>query len=85
MKYDYDDYLDNECIPVGSSCDGKLLFNQDAVDNLLDDLSWYKMWHSKHREKIKDLEAELTDYRPTKLHGNGQCKCELCGCVCWTD
>ncbi len=86
MKRNYDDYVQNECIPIGATdFDKSYIFDQSAVDDLLDALDWYKMWHQKHIKKIKDLEAELTDYRPTKLSGNGQCKCELCGFCCWTD
>jgi hypothetical protein len=31
------------------------------------------------------LTLELETYRPTKLSGNGQCKCSNCGNVSWTD
>ena len=31
------------------------------------------------------MTLELETYRPTKLSGNGQCKCGVCGNVCWTD
>lgn len=49
------------------------------------DLDWYKMWHKKFKKEIEDLTLELETYRPTKLHGNGQCKCSNCGNVSWTD
>ena len=61
---------------------------QKQVDELkgeLENLAWYKMWHNKFKKEIDDLTLELETYRPTKLHGNGQCKCSNCGCVNWTD
>ena len=85
MKYDFDYYLENGCVPVGSDFENKLLFNADVVDKLLDDIKWYKMWHEKFKKEIEELKLELTDYRPTKLKGNGHCKCDICGLVCWTD
>lgn len=51
----------------------------------LKNLDWYKMWHGKFKKEIDDLTLELETYRPTKLHGNGQCKCSNCGNVSWTD
>ena len=51
----------------------------------LKNLDWYKMWHKKFKKEIDDLTLELETYRPTKLNGNGQCKCSNCGCVGWTD
>ena len=55
------------------------------LEEQLKNLDWYKMWHKKHKKEIEDLTAELETYRPTKLSGNGQCKCDKCGMVCWTD
>ena len=86
MKRTFDDYLENECVPIGvTDFDKTYIFGQETVDKLLDDLHWYEMWHKNFKKEIEELKLELTDYRPTKLHGNGQCKCELCGLVCWTD
>lgn len=51
----------------------------------LQNLDWYKMWHKKFKKEIDDLTLELETYRPTKLSGNGQCKCSICGGVSWTD
>ena len=39
---------------------------------------WYEMWHKKFQKQIEDLTTELETYRPTKLHGNGQCECFKC-------
>ena len=50
-----------------------------------ENLNWYKMWHNKFKKEIEDLTLELETYRPTKLSGNGQCKCSKCGVVSWTD
>lgn len=57
----------------------------DELTEQLKDLNWYKMWHSKFKKEIEDLTLELETYRPTKLSGNGQCKCSKCGVVSWTD
>ena len=46
---------------------------------------WYSMWHNKFKKQIEDLTTELEIYRPTKLHGNGQCKCFNCNAINWTD
>lgn len=54
---------------------------QEQIKNL----DWYKMWHKKFKKEIDDLTLELETYRPTKLSGNGQCKCSNCGVVGWTD
>ena len=51
----------------------------------LKNLDWYKMWHKQFKKEIDDLTLELETYRPTKLSGNGQCKCSICGVVSWTD
>ena len=61
---------------------------QQQVEELkeeLKNLDWYKMWHKKFKIEIEDLTLELETYRPTKLSGNGQCKCSDCGNVSWTD
>ena len=39
---------------------------------------WYSMWHENFKKQIEDLTTELETYRPTKLHGNGQCECYKC-------
>lgn len=57
----------------------------EPFEEELRDLNWYKMWHKKFRKQIEDLTTELETYRPTKLSGNGQCKCSNCGKVSWTD
>ena len=46
---------------------------------------WYSIWHENFKKQIKDLTTELETYRPTKLHGNGQCKCFNCNAINWTD
>lgn len=48
-------------------------------------VDWYKMWHKKFQIEIENLKTELETYRPTKLHGNGQCKCFNCNAINWTD
>ena len=63
---------------------------EEEVKELKDWNSWYSMWHNKFKEQIKDLTTELETYRPTKLHGNGQCSCYNCEQtigfnVHWTD
>jgi hypothetical protein len=63
----------------------KLQKQVDELKDELKDLDWYKMWHKKFKKEIDDLTLELETYRPTKLSGNGQCKCGVCGSVCWTD
>lgn len=57
----------------------------EPLQEQLKNLDWYKMWHTKFKKQIEDLTAELETYRPTKLSGNGQCKCDKCGMVCWTN
>lgn len=57
----------------------------EPLQEKIKDLDWYKMWHKKFKKEIEDLTLELETYRPTKLHGNGQCKCPNCGNVNWTD
>lgn len=46
---------------------------------------WYSIWHENFKKQIEDLTTELETYRPTKLHGNGQCKCFNCNAINWTD
>ena len=86
MERRFDDYLAFNLLPIdfNNSC-GAYVFSQKDVDKLLDDLHWYKMWHEKFLKQIAELKLELTDYRPTKLSGNGLCKCDVCGRTCWTD
>ena len=57
----------------------------EPLQEQVKDLDWYKMWHKKFKKEIEDLTLELETYRPTKLHGNGQCKCSNCGTIHWTD
>ncbi len=45
----------------------------------------YRVWNQLFKKQIEDLKTELETYRPTKLSGNGQCKCSSCGVVSWTD
>ena len=67
----------------------ELYFKQKAeIERLTEELAnlnWYKMWHNKFKNEIEALTLELETYRPTKLSGNGQCKCSNCGVVSWTD
>lgn len=57
----------------------------EPLQKQLKNLDWYKMWHTKLITETENLTTELETYRPTKLSGNGQCKCDKCGMVCWTD
>lgn len=53
--------------------------NKDKkIIELEKDIEWYKIWHNKFKKQIEDLTTELETYRPTKLHGNGQCSCYRC-------
>ena len=74
---------------VGSQTVAEKLAEQKAeIERLteeLKNLDWYKMWHKQFKKEIDDLTLELETYRPTKLSGNGQCKCSICGVVSWTD
>ena len=67
----------------------KIFYEQKAeIERLteeLKNLDWYKMWHNKFKKEINDLTLELETYRPTKLSGNGQCKCSNCNHISWTD
>lgn len=55
------------------------------IEDLKEWQDWYSMWHKKFQKQIEDLTTELETYRPTKLHGNGQCKCFNCNAINWTD
>ena len=70
---------------ISSSNEERLQKQVDELKEELQNLDWYKMWHKKFKKEIDDLTLELETYRPTKLSGNGQCKCSECGVVCWTD
>ena len=48
------------------------------IEKLHRDKEWYSMWHKEFQKRIEDLTTELETYRPTKLHGNGQCECYKC-------
>ncbi len=48
------------------------------IEDLKEWQDWYSMWHKKFQKQIEDLTTELETYRPTKLHGNGQCECFKC-------
>ena len=48
------------------------------IEDLKEWQEWYSMWHKKFQKEIEDLKIELETYRPTKLHGNGQCECFKC-------
>lgn len=48
------------------------------IEKLANDNKWFAMWHNKYQEQIQNLTTELETYRPTKLHGNGQCSCYRC-------
>lgn len=50
----------------------------NEIKELYDDNKWYAMWHDKFKKQIEDLTTELETYRPTRLHGNGQCSCYRC-------
>lgn len=45
----------------------------------------YEVWRKLQNEQIEKLRTELETYRPTKLKGNGQCVCSVCGQINWTD
>lgn len=55
------------------------------IESLKKDKEWYLIWHEKFKKQIEELTTELETYRPTKLHGNGQCKCHKCQAIHWTD
>ncbi len=55
------------------------------IEDLKEWKEWYSIWHENFKKQIKDLTTELETYRPTKLHGNGQCKCFNCNAINWTD
>lgn len=66
----------------------------DKKDKEIKDLKewqdWYSMCHKQFQKQIEDLTTELETYRPTKLHGNGQCECYKCKIECrqpihWAD
>ena len=57
----------------------------EEIEDLKKWQDWYSMWHKKFQKQIEDLTTELETYRPTKLHGNGQCKCFNCNAINWTD
>ena len=82
-------YSENEALKqwlnISSAKNEELQKQVDELKDRLKDLDWYKMWHNKHKKEIDDLTLELETYRPTKLHGNGQCKCSNCKNVSWTD
>ena len=48
------------------------------IEELKEWQQWYEMWHKIFQKQIEDLTTELETYRPTKLHGNGQCECFKC-------
>ena len=54
------------------------------IDELKNDIGWYKMWHNKFKKQIEDLTTELETYRPTRLKGEGQTRCNKCGDLSWT-
>ena len=58
---------------------------EEETKKLQQDLNWYKMWHNQFKKEIEELTTELETYRPTKLQGNGQCKCYRCKIIHWTD
>ena len=56
----------------------KLNIQIKTLQELKEWQDWYSMWHKKFQKQIEDLTTELETYRPTKLHGNGQCECFKC-------
>ncbi len=99
-KRTYEEYIKNDCHPVGYNepCQS-YFFGQTSVDLLLDRIDqlkqqlvekdkeiedlkewqdWYSMRHKSFLKQIEDLTTELETYRPTKLHGEGQCECYKC-------
>lgn len=54
------------------------------IDELKNDIAWYKMWHKKFQKQIEELTTELETYRPTKLKGEGQTTCHRCKKIGWT-
>lgn len=54
------------------------------IDELKNDLDWYKMWHNKFKKQIEELTTELETYRPTKFTGEGQTTCHRCKEINWT-
>ena len=68
----------------------KLKEKDKEIKDLKERQDWYSMWHKQFKKQIEDLTTELETYRPTKLHGNGQCECYKCKIECrqpihWTD
>lgn len=63
----------------------ELAEKDEEIEDLKKWQDWYSMWHNKFKKQIEDLTTELETYRPTKLHGNGQCKCFNCNAINWTD
>lgn len=56
----------------------QLAEKDEEIEDLKEWQDWYSMWHKKFQKQIEDLTTELETYRPTKLHGNGQCECYKC-------
>lgn len=82
-QHDLPDY----CTRTGTDCTnlGKIEELQQQIEEkdkdiekLHRDKEWYSMWHKEFQKRIEDLTTELETYRPTKLHGNGQCECYKC-------
>lgn len=70
-----------ECANIQSK---NIEFQQQLAekDKVIEDLKqwkeWYSMRYKNSQKQIEDLTTELETYRPTKLHGNGQCECFKC-------
>lgn len=56
----------------------QIIEKDKEIEDLKEWQDWYSMWHNKFKKQIEDLTTELETYRPTKLHGNGQCECYNC-------
>ena len=75
-----EDYVDvmNNLEEIASKWQHKCESKDKEIEKLHRDKEWYSMWHKEFQKRIEDLTTELETYRPTKLHGNGQCECYKC-------
>lgn len=77
------------CIEQLEEQNNRLIDTLKEKDKEIEELKkwqeWYSIWHENFKKQIEDLTTELETYRPTKLHGNGQCKCFNCNAINWTD
>lgn len=81
---DYEDCDSKTMKYVNKLRDDNIKFKQQLakkdkeIEELKDWNEWYSIWYKEFQKQIEDLTIELETYRPTKLHGNGQCECYKC-------